>query len=43
MVINGDIPSGKRWHSYGKSPSLIESTISMGNGHVDFFESKYMV
>ena len=32
VVISGDLPSGKRTKSYGKSPSLIgKSAISMGH------------
>ena len=39
MVINGDLPSGKRSHNYGKSPFLMgKSTISMAifNSYVSF-------
>ena len=40
MVINGDLPPGKRWHNYGKSPYFMgKSTMAMFNSYVKLPEA----
>ena len=40
MVINGDLPSGKRLHNYGKIHHFIAGKIHYFYGHFQYLRNK---